>query len=65
MDVLLNIESVTSDSNLRALRQLYDTIESQVRGLKSLGVIWKSPVLSIAEQTSPRDLTAYELEGWR
>ena len=38
MDVLLNIESVTSNSNLAALRRLYDTIESQVRGLKSLGV---------------------------
>lgn len=38
MDTLLSIDSVASDSNLKALRRLYDTIESQVRGLRSLGV---------------------------
>ena len=38
MDVLLNVEPVTSSYNLRGLRQLYDTIESHVRGLQSLGV---------------------------
>ena len=38
MDVLLNVEPVTSSYNLRGLRQLYDTVESHVRGLQSLGV---------------------------
>ena len=38
MDILLNVEPVTSSYNLKSLRQLCDTIEFQVRGLKSLGV---------------------------
>ena len=38
MDILLNVEPVTSSYNLRGLRQLYDTVESHVRGLQSLGV---------------------------
>ena len=38
MDMLLNVESITSDCNLKGLRQLHDIIESHVRGLKSLGV---------------------------
>jgi hypothetical protein len=38
MDALLSVEVVTSDNNLKALRRLYDVVESQVRGLKSLGV---------------------------
>ena len=38
MDLLLNIESVTFQHNLKGLRHLYDTVESQVRSLKALGV---------------------------
>ena len=38
MDILLNVDPVTSSYNLKGLRQLYDKIESQVRGLKSIGV---------------------------
>jgi len=38
MDVLQNVDAVTSESNLKALRCLYDTVEVQVRGLKSMGV---------------------------
>jgi len=38
MDALWSVEAVTSDTNLKALRRLYDVVESQVRGLKSLGV---------------------------
>ena len=38
MDILLNLEAVVSDSNLRALRHLYDTVEAQIRGLNSMGV---------------------------
>lgn len=38
MDILLNVEAVTSQHNLKGLRHLYDLVESQVRSLKSLGV---------------------------
>ncbi len=38
MEVLLSLEAVVSDSNWRALRHLYDTVESQIRGLNSMGV---------------------------
>ena len=38
MDILLNVEAVMSQYNLKGLRHLYDLIESQVRSLKSLGV---------------------------
>ena len=38
MELLLSVETVVSDSNLRALRHLYDTVEAQVRGLNSMGV---------------------------
>ena len=38
MDILLNLEAVVSDSNLRALRHLHDTVEAQIRGLNSMGV---------------------------
>ena len=38
MDILLNLEAVSSQHNLKGLRRLYDVVESQVRGLKSLRV---------------------------
>lgn len=38
MDVLLNVDPVTSQYNLKGLHRLYDVVESQVRSLKSLGV---------------------------
>ena len=38
MDILLSIDPVASSSNFKRLRHLYDTVEMQVRGLKSLGV---------------------------
>ena len=38
MDLLLNIEPITFQHNLKGLRHLYDTVESQVRSLKALGV---------------------------
>lgn len=37
MDVLLNVSPVT-EQDTRKLKQLYDTLESQVRSLKSLGI---------------------------
>ena len=42
MDVLLTVEPITSQSDLRGLRRLYDLVESQVRGLRSLGVASES-----------------------
>ena len=38
MEALLTLEAVTSQHNLKALRRLYDQVESQVRGLKALGI---------------------------
>ena len=38
MEVLLSLDAVVSDNNLRALRHLYDTVEAQIRGLNSMGV---------------------------
>ena len=38
MDILLNVEAVASQHDLKGLRHLYDLIESHVHALKSLGV---------------------------
>ena len=38
MDILLSLEPVNSSSNVTSLRRLYDQVESNKRGLKSLGV---------------------------
>ena len=38
MDILLRLEPITSMHNLKGLRQLFDTVESNVRGLRALGV---------------------------
>ena len=38
MDTLIHVEAVTSPHNVKGLRRLHDTIESNVRSLKSLGV---------------------------
>ena len=38
MDILLNIDAVTSQHNFKGLRHLYGLVESHVRSLKSLGV---------------------------
>ena len=38
MEALMSIEAVTSNSNLPALRHLYDTLETHIRGLQSLGI---------------------------
>ena len=38
MEILLNVEPVTSQHDLKGLRHLFDLIESHVRSLKSLGV---------------------------
>ena len=38
MDLLLNVEPVTLQHNLKGLRHLYDTVETQVQSLRALGV---------------------------
>ena len=38
MDMLLNIEAVTSQHNVIGLRRMYDRVESHIRGLRALGV---------------------------
>ena len=38
MEILLNLDTVTSHLNMRSLRKLHDTVESNFRSLKSLGV---------------------------
>lgn len=38
MDALMNLETVSSQHNLKGLRRLYDCVESHTRSLKSLGV---------------------------
>ena len=42
MDIMMNADSVTSHNNVKALRQLYDVMESNVRSLKSLRVTSES-----------------------
>ena len=38
MEGLLNIDAVTLHYNIKGLRHLYEVVESQIRGLKSLGI---------------------------
>ena len=38
MDTLLNMNTISSDRNLKELRQLYDHTEAHVRSLRSLGI---------------------------
>ena len=59
MEMLLNIDAVTSQYNLKGLRHLYDTVESQVRGLKSLGVSaesYGSLLVSVLLNKLPQEL---------
>ena len=38
MDLLLNLEIVTSQHNMKGLKQLLDVVESNVKGLRELRV---------------------------
>ena len=38
LETLMHLDAVTSQTNVQGLRKLYDLVESQVRGLKSLGI---------------------------
>ena len=42
MDALMHVEAVTSHHNVKGLRRLYDSVESNVRSLTALGVDSKS-----------------------
>ena len=57
--ILLSLEPVTSQHKLRELRQLFDLVEAQVRGLKSLGVesaSYGSLLTSVLLQKLPHEL---------
>ena len=57
MDVLLNLDPVTSIYDLKGLRSLYDTVESHIRALKSLGIpsqSWWSFMFHAHEQAPTR-----------
>ena len=59
MDILLSLKPVTSQHKLRELRQLFDLVEAQVRGLKSLGVestSYGSLLTSVLLQKLPHEL---------
>ena len=60
MEILLNAESVSSANQVAALRKLYDKIESNVRGLASLGVTsdsYGSLLSSVLIQKLPSELS--------
>ena len=57
--MLLNVDAVTSSYNLKGLRHLYDVVESQVRGLRSLGVpaeLYGSLLSSVLLNKLPQEL---------
>ena len=59
MDALLNLDPVTSIYDLKGLRSLYDTVESHIRALKSLGIPSQSYgglLFSMLMKKLPRDL---------
>ena len=72
MDILLRHEPVTSVHNLKGLRHLFDTLESNVRGLRALGVTtssyggFLSPILISRLPTELRLIVSRELkeEDW-
>ena len=59
MEVLLSVEAVTSDMNLKALKHLYDITEAQVHGLKSIGVTseeYRSLLSSVVLSKIPHEI---------
>ena len=46
MDILLNLDAVTFSYNLRGLRRLFNLVELNVRGVRSLGVPVDGSLLS-------------------
>lgn len=56
METLLNTEAVFSDNHLKDLRHLYDTTESHIQSLKSLGVEATSYGSMLSSVLLPPDL---------
>ncbi|CAB4014273.1 Hypothetical predicted protein, partial [Paramuricea clavata] len=59
MDILLNLDPVTSVQNLKELRSLYDTVESHIRALKSLDIpsqLYGNLLCSMLMNKLPQDL---------
>ena len=59
MDLLLNVDAVTSDQNLKGLRHLCDHVESHVHSVKSLGVTsdnYGSLLASVLMNKLPQEL---------
>ncbi len=68
MDTLLHLEPVTSSYHLKGLRQLLDAVESNVRGLKALGVdasCYGGLLSSILMSRLPSDLRLIVSRGLR
>ena len=64
MDVLMNLETVGSQGDVKKLRRLFDVVETQVRGLKALGVTAKSYgalLSSTLLNKLPQEISAYYL----
>ena len=69
MDILVNVEPVTSQYHLKTLHHLYDIVESNIRSLGSLGISsdsYGSILASVLIQKLPQDPWKYP-EGtfWR
>ena len=59
MEHLLNLQAVTDSRELRKLRTLYDTIEQDIKGLRSLDVEVSSHgslLISVIQGRLPRDI---------
>ena len=54
MDILLNVEAVTSQHNLKGLRHIYDLVESHVRSFEIIRsvsqLLWNPALISLVEQ---------------
>ena len=59
MDALLNTDAVASPHNLKGLRHLYDSVETQVCALRALGVLsesYGSLLASVLTNMLPQEL---------
>jgi len=65
MENLLGVDSIVSQHNLKGLRHLHDTIESQIRGLRSLGIpatSYGSLLSSVLMTKLPRLIVSREVQ---
>ena len=63
MDILLNLASISSENNLKGLRQLYDTVQWHIRSLKSMGVATESYDSLLSSMMMPKLPTSLQLAG--